>query len=52
MQVLITLQYEFILPCIFPKTLICTPVIQKRRQVEQQRMENKLRNFFIVHLQL
>ena len=44
MQVLITLQYEFILLCTFPKTLISTPVISDRQLLGRQRVENKMEN--------
>lgn len=51
MQVLITLQYEFILLCIFPKTLIPQPTSSKnRQQIGKQRMENKMVNFVIFDL--
>lgn len=50
MQVLITLQYEFILLCVFPKTPISTPVILDRQQVGRQRMESKTVNFVMCDL--
>lgn len=50
MQVLITLQYEIILLCIFPKTLISAPIIHDRRQQGQQRVESKMQNFVMVDL--
>ena len=54
MQVLITLQYEFILLRIFPKTLdSATPVIWDGRQVQDNRgWKNKMVKFVVVDLQL
>lgn len=48
MQVLITLQCEFTLLRVFPKTLESTPVIEDRRRVGRWKKENKMVNFVVV----
>lgn len=53
MQVLITLQYEFILRArYFAKTLDSTPIIRDRQLAGRRRTENNMENFVADDLRL